>query len=65
MINKGFILQFKWGLLSFAFKKLATLHIEKMLEDNSISINKKERLTLKRDKEKMDKVILTNKKYRY
>jgi small subunit ribosomal protein S2 len=28
-----------------------------MLEDNSISINKKERLTLKRDKEKMDKVL--------
>ncbi len=31
--------------------------IEKMLEDASISINKKERLTLKRDMEKMNKVL--------
>lgn len=31
--------------------------IEKMLEDSSISINKKERLTLKRDKDKMEKVL--------
>jgi len=31
--------------------------IEKMLEDGSISINKKERLTLTRDKTKMEKVL--------
>ena len=31
--------------------------IEKMLEDPTISINKKERLTLKRDMEKMGKVL--------
>ncbi len=31
--------------------------IEKMLEDGSISINKKERLTLTRDKEKMERVL--------
>ncbi|MEZ5045963.1 MAG: 30S ribosomal protein S2 [Chitinophagaceae bacterium] len=32
-------------------------NIEKMLEDAAVSINKKERLTLKRDKDKLEKVL--------
>ena len=44
-----------FGTIRKSVKKMQS--IEKMLEDNSISINKKERLTLKRDKEKMDKVL--------
>jgi small subunit ribosomal protein S2 len=44
-----------FGTIRKSVKKMKS--IEKMLEDNSISINKKERLTLKRDKEKMDKVL--------
>jgi small subunit ribosomal protein S2 len=39
-------------------KSVKKMHsIEKMLEDGSISINKKERLTLTRDKTKMEKVL--------
>jgi len=39
-------------------KSVKKMHsIEKMLEDGSISINKKERLTLTRDKIKMEKVL--------
>ena len=49
----GMLMNF--GTIRKSVKKMQS--IEKMLEDNSISINKKERLTLKRDKEKMDKVL--------
>jgi small subunit ribosomal protein S2 len=44
-----------FGTIRKSVKKMQS--IEKMLEDNSISINKKERLTLKRDKDKMEKVL--------
>lgn len=44
-----------FGTIRKSVKKMQ--NIEKMLEDSSISINKKERLTLKRDKDKMDKVL--------
>jgi small subunit ribosomal protein S2 len=44
-----------FGTIRKSVKKMQS--IEKMLEDASISINKKERLTLKRDMEKMDKVL--------
>ena len=42
-----------FGTIRKSVKKMQS--IEKMLEDSSISINKKERLTLKRDKDKMEK----------
>jgi small subunit ribosomal protein S2 len=44
-----------FGTIRKSVKKMQS--IEKMLEDSSISINKKERLTLKRDKDKMEKVL--------
>ena len=44
-----------FGTIRKSVKKMQS--IEKMLEDASISINKKERLTLKRDMEKMEKVL--------
>ncbi|KXK42058.1 MAG: 30S ribosomal protein S2 [Bacteroidetes bacterium OLB11] len=44
-----------FGTIRKSVKKMQ--NIEKMLEDTSISINKKERLTLKRDKDKMEKVL--------
>jgi len=44
-----------FGTIRKSVKKMQS--IEKMLEDASISINKKERLTLKRDKDKMEKVL--------
>jgi small subunit ribosomal protein S2 len=44
-----------FGTIRKSVKKMQS--IEKMLEDASISINKKERLTLKRDMEKMNKVL--------
>ena len=44
-----------FGTIRKSVKKMQS--IEKMLEDSSISINKKERLTLKRDMEKMEKVL--------
>jgi small subunit ribosomal protein S2 len=44
-----------FGTIRKSVKKMQS--IEKMLEDNSISINKKERLTLKRDMDKMNKVL--------
>ena len=44
-----------FGTIRKSVKKMQS--IEKMLEDSSISINKKERLTLKRDMEKMNKVL--------
>jgi small subunit ribosomal protein S2 len=44
-----------FGTIRKSVKKMQS--IEKMLEDPTISINKKERLTLKRDMEKMGKVL--------
>jgi small subunit ribosomal protein S2 len=44
-----------FGTIRKSVKKMQS--IEKMLEDSSVSINKKERLTLKRDMEKMAKVL--------
>lgn len=44
-----------FGTIRKSVKKMQS--IDKMLEDASISINKKERLTLKRDKDKMEKVL--------
>jgi small subunit ribosomal protein S2 len=44
-----------FGTIRKSVKKMQS--IEKMLEDASISINKKERLTLKRDMDKMNKVL--------
>ncbi|MGI9191794.1 MAG: 30S ribosomal protein S2 [Chitinophagaceae bacterium] len=44
-----------FGTIRKSVKKMQS--IEKMLEDPAISINKKERLTLKRDMEKMGKVL--------
>lgn len=44
-----------FGTIRKSVKKMQS--IDKMLEDASISINKKERLTLKRDKDKMNKVL--------
>jgi len=44
-----------FGTIRKSVKKMQS--IEKMLEDSSISINKKERLTLKRDMDKMNKVL--------
>jgi SSU ribosomal protein S2P len=44
-----------FGTTRKSVKKMQS--IEKMLEDSSISINKKERLTLKRDMLKMEKVL--------
>lgn len=44
-----------FGTIRKSVKKMQS--IEKMLDDSSISINKKERLTLKRDKDKMEKVL--------
>lgn len=44
-----------FGTIRKSVKKMQS--IDKMLEDNSISINKKERLTLKRDMDKMNKVL--------